>query len=153
MKKPLRLSLCLVALVLAGVAVRAAEAFTPRVNHLAFYVLDLKVSTDFYEKIIGLPTIPEPFHDGKHAWFLIGPKTHLHIISGAAAKLPKEKRNHLCFTVPSVDEFAARLAKNQVPYEDLAGTKSAVTRRPDGVNQIYFQDPDDNWIEINDARE
>ncbi|HWA28349.1 MAG TPA: VOC family protein [Lacunisphaera sp.] len=150
----MKLPRCLVLTgLLAAVVVLRAAPNAPRVNHIAFYVLDLKVSTDFYEKIIGLPTIPEPFHDGKHTWFLIGPKTHLHIISGAAAKLPKEKRNHLCFTVDSVDAFAARLAEHKIPYEDLAGAKSAVTRRPDGVNQIYFQDPDDNWIEINDAKE
>ena len=145
----LHLAGCLLALT---VALRAATV-TPRINHLAFYVLDLKTSTDFYEKIVGLPTIPEPFHDGKHTWFSIGPQTHLHIISGAAAKLPKEKRNHLCFTVPSVDAFAARLNEHKISYEDLAGTKSAVTTRADGVKQIYFQDPDDNWIEINDAKE
>ncbi len=56
-------------------------------------------------------------------------------------------------TVSSVDEFASRLAANKIPYEDLAGQKAAVTHRPDGVNQIYFEDPDDNWIEINDAKE
>jgi lactoylglutathione lyase len=131
----------------------AAATGTPRINHLAFYVIDLKTSTDFYEKIIGLPAIPEPFHDGRHAWFSIGPQTHLHIISGAAAKLPKEKRNHLCFTVTSVADFIVRLDGHKIPYEDLAGKKSAVTTRPDGVKQIYFQDPDDNWIEINDAKE
>lgn len=145
----LRLAGCLL---LLTTALRAAPV-TPRINHLAFYVLDLKTSTDFYTNVVGLTTIPEPFHDGKHTWFSIGPQTHLHIISGAAAKLPKEKRNHLCFTVPSVDEFTVRLKAHQVPYEDLAGTKSAVTTRADGVKQIYFQDPDDNWIEINDAKE
>jgi lactoylglutathione lyase len=134
-------------------AARAAETVAPRVNHIAFYVVDLKVSTDFYEQVVGLPTIPEPFKDGRHTWFLIGPKTHLHIISGAEVRLPKEKRNHLCFTVPSVDAFIARLNERKVPYEDLAGTKSAVTRRPDGVSQIYFQDPDGYWLEINDARD
>jgi len=145
----LRLAGCLLALT---VALRA-ETATPRINHLAFYVLDLKTSTDFYAQVVGLPTIPEPFHDGKHTWFAIGPQTHLHIISGATAKLPKEKRNHLCFTVPSVDAFTGRLNDHKIPYEDLAGTKSAVTTRADGVKQIYFQDPDDNWIEINDAKE
>lgn len=153
MKLP-RLSACLLLLALASTgAARAAETVAPRVNHVAFYVVDLKVSTDFYEKIVGLPTIPEPFHDGRHTWFLIGPKTHLHIISGAKEKLPKDKNAHLCFTVPSVDEFIPRLTQAKVAYENWAGEKSAVTNRVDGVKQIYFQDPDGYWIEINDARE
>ena len=72
---------------MAAAPLRAADVVTPRINHIAFYVADLKVSTDFYEKLIGLPIIPEPFQDGRHTWFLIGPKTHLHIISGAKEQL------------------------------------------------------------------
>lgn len=131
----------------------AAGSVTPRINHIACYVADLKISTDFYEKIIGLPTIPEPFKDGRHTWFLIGPKTHLHIISGAKVSLPKEKNTHLCFTVPSVTDFITRLAQAGVPYENWVGEKMAVTNRVDGVKQIYFQDPDGYWLEINDAKE
>lgn len=148
MKAPALLSL-LLTLAAAAFAANAA----PRFNHAAFYVIDLKVSANFYRDVVGLKEIPEPFRDGKHAWFEIGPKMALHVISGAEKILPKEKRSHLCLSVPSVDVFAARLARAKVTYEDLAGTKGAVTRRPDGVNQIYFQDPDGNWIEINDAKE
>ncbi len=137
----------------ASCAGLCAAADQPRFNHAAFYVADLKISAGFYRDVVGLPVIPEPFHDGKHAWFELGPKQALHIISGADKVLPKEKRTHLCLSVPSVDTFAARLAQHRISYENLAGEKSAVTRRPDGVNQIYFQDPDGNWIEINDAKE
>jgi lactoylglutathione lyase len=139
-------------LLFASVVIRA-EPPAPRVNHIAFYVADLKISTDFYEKVIGLPIIPEPFKDGRHTWFLIGPKTHLHIISGAKISLPKEKNTHLCFTVPSVEEFIPRLKQAGVTYENWPGEKGAVTNRVDGVKQIYFQDPDGYWIEINDAKE
>lgn len=128
------------------------SAQTARIDHVAFYVVDLKTSAGFYREVVGLPEIPEPFHDGKHAWFGLGPGIALHVISGAAAPLPKEKRNHLCLSVPSMDAFTARLAKAGIAYEDLAGKKGAVTLRPDGVHQIYLQDPDGNWIEINDAK-
>jgi lactoylglutathione lyase len=63
------------------------------------------------------------------------------------------KNAHLCFTVPSVDAFITRLTKNSVPYESWEGKKMSVTTRVDGVKQIYFQDPDGYWIEINDAKE
>ena len=56
---------------------------TARINHVAFFVAELEPSAEFYREVIGLAPIPEPFNDGRHAWFLIGPKTHLHIISGA----------------------------------------------------------------------
>jgi len=124
-----------------------------KLNHIAFYVLNLKTSTDFYKNIIGLDTIPEPFHDGHHTWFLIGPKSHLHIISGAIEKTPHDKNTHLCFTVPSVEAFLPILKKNNIPYENWAGEKLAITLRVDGVKQVYFQDPDGYWLEINDAKD
>jgi lactoylglutathione lyase len=132
---------------------RAAEPTNARINHIAFYVRDLKTSTDFYQKVVGLETIPEPFHDGRHTWFLIGPKAHLHIISGATVSLPKEKNTHLCFSVASVDAFIPRLKENNISFESWTGEKSTVTTRPDGVKQIYFQDPDGYWLEINDAKD
>lgn len=138
---------------LIGTGLRAADEVRPRINHIAFYVRDLKVTTDFYLNTIGLEQIPEPFKDGRHSWFLIGPKTHLHIISGATETLPKIKNAHLCFTVPSVDAFVARLVKAKITYENLLGQKGAITLRPDGVKQIYFQDPDGYWLEINDAKD
>lgn len=122
-------------------------------NHIALYVVDLKTSTDFYKDIVGLDTIPEPFHDGRHTWFSVGVKSHLHIISGAKEKKAHEKNSHLCFSVVSVPDFIKVLEKNKVEYENWAGEKMAVTNRVDGVKQIYFKDPDGYWIEINDAKE
>jgi lactoylglutathione lyase len=152
--KRLLTDLCLVLIISLAITNNiSAQASTPRLNHIAFYVKDLKLSSDFYHNVVGLDTIPEPFHDGRHTWFLIGPKSHLHIISGATVSLPKEKNAHLCFTVPSVTDFIKRLTTAKIPYENWAGEKMAVTNRVDGVKQIYFQDPDGYWIEINDARE
>ena len=33
-----------------------------------------------------LDSLPEPFHDGKHAWFAIGQGKQLHIIEGATSR-------------------------------------------------------------------
>lgn len=122
-------------------------------NHIAFYVKDLKTSTDFYRDIIGLDTIPEPFHDGKHTWFRVGPQSHLHIISGETKTVVREKTSHVCFSVPNMDSFLAKLNKAGIPYEDWAGKKQSVTNRVDGVKQIYLTDPDGFWLEVNDAKE
>jgi lactoylglutathione lyase len=124
-----------------------------RLNHIAIYVNDLKKSSDFYSHIIGLDTIPEPFHDGKHTWFSVGDKSHLHVIQGAAAGLTYEKNNHLCFSVTTVENFISVLDKNNVEYENWPGQKKSIQVRPDGVKQIWFKDPDGHWIEINDAKE
>ncbi|HET9433532.1 MAG TPA: VOC family protein [Chitinophagaceae bacterium] len=124
-----------------------------RLNHIALYVTNLQTSTAFYKDVIGLDTIPEPFHDGRHTWFGVGVKSHLHIISGATTKTTHDKNTHLCFSVPSVSDFVKTLEKNKIEYEDWPGTKMKITTRVDGVKQIYFKDPDGYWIEINDAKE
>ena len=124
-----------------------------RLNHIALYVVNLKESTSFYKDVVGLDTIPEPFHDGKHTWFGVGPKSHLHLIEGAKERTPHDKNSHLCFTVPSVDAFITILKKYKTEYESWMGEKNSITTRVDGVKQIYFKDPDGYWVEINDARE
>lgn len=130
-----------------------AKKLTPSLNHIAIYVTDLKTSTNFYMNIVGLDTIPEPFHDGKHTWFSVGPKSHLHLIEGASAKREQDKNSHLCFSIPSVEEFMSILKKNNVEFESWNGDKNTFTKRVDGVKQIYFKDPDGYWLEINDAKE
>lgn len=100
-----------------------------------------------------MDTIPEPFHDGRHTWFEVGPKSHLHLIEGARAKVTQDKNIHLCFSVQSVNQFVEVLKKHKIEFEDWAGSKGTITNRVDGVKQIYFKDPDGYWIEINDARE
>jgi len=151
MKKIISTSLALICIV----SVTFCQDIKPKasLNHIAQYVVDLKVSTDFYTNIVGLDTIPEPFHDGRHTWFAVGPKSHLHIISGAAKKEVHDKNSHLCFIVASVPAFTEVLKKNNIPFESWTGEKNTWTNRVDGVKQIYFTDPDGYWIEINDARQ
>ena len=132
-------------------AVSNTVRLSPTLNHIAIYVTKLQTSTAFYQQIVQLDTIPEPFHDGKHTWFIIGPKSHLHLIEGAATATVHDKHSHLCFSVTSLKSFIEMLDKNNIDYENWAGDKKGVTLRVDAVQQIYFKDPDGYWIEINDA--
>jgi lactoylglutathione lyase len=125
----------------------------PILNHIAVYVVNLTESNNFYQQIIGLDTIPEPFRDGKHCWFSIGAKAQLHLIKGALAPMPHDKNSHLCFSVTSVKNFISTLKKNKIEFENWQGEKNSITKRIDGVQQIYCKDPDGYWIEINDATE
>jgi len=156
MKKTIGILLLMVSFLIGFKHVLQAQSATykpkPVLNHIAVYVVDLKLSTDFYTDIIHLDTIPEPFHDGRHTWFAIGPVGHLHIIQGAKEFTPHDKNNHLCFSVGSIIAFIKILNKNSISYEDWAGEKMKVTNRVDGVHQIYLKDPDGYWLEINDAK-
>ena len=118
-------------------------------NHIAINVADLKKSMAFYEGILKLDTIPEPFHDGKHKWFKIGAHSQLHLIQRATSVSSHDKTNHICFSVASIEDFIGNLKRAGIAYEDLVGQPNVVTLRPDGVKQIYLTDPDGYWIEIN----
>ncbi|SDD09734.1 VOC family protein [Pedobacter soli] len=126
---------------------------TPAVlNHIAVYVSDLKQSTVFYESVFNLKIIPEPFHDNRHTWFSLGPAGQLHLIQGLKGTQNFDKNEHLCFSVPSVDEFVKKLNAQHISFEDWAGKEKGITLRVDGVKQIYFKDPDGHWLEVNDAK-
>ena len=129
----------------------APAAKPPEFNHIAIYVVDLQKSAEFYEKVIGLEKIPEPFHDGRHVWFRMGEHSQLHVVSGAKEVAAHEIDLHFSFRVASVPDFIARLDKAGVKYRSFKGD-GKTTARPDGVTQIYFQDPDGYWIEVNDDK-
>lgn len=122
------------------------------INHTAIFVVDMKKTAQFYGEVIGLDTIPEPFHDGKHIWMKTGEHSALHIIEGADK--PKEyfKNQHTCYTVNDFMAFVERLKKQGISYEDVMGRKNTYTNRVDGVHQLWLRDPDGYWIEINDDR-
>ena len=76
----------------------------------------------------------------------------MHIIQGAEKLKDYYKNNHFCFSVPSVEAFTEKLKKNGIAWEDRDGAQLAITTRVDGVKQIWCQDPDGYWVEINDAK-
>ncbi len=121
-------------------------------NHTAIYVIDVNKSGNFYKQILGLDTVPEPFHDGKHIWLKTGAHTMLHIIQGADAKKEYYKNQHTCFSVPDIVVFAELLKKKEFLFEDVSGNKQVFSTRTDGVHQLWLQDPDGYWIEVNDDK-
>jgi lactoylglutathione lyase len=125
---------------------------TPTVNHVAICTHDLKKSVAFYSDVLQLKKIPNPFKDTIHQWFSIGPGVALHVI---AANCPAEVHDiniHLCFAVPSLPAFMKHLDEYHIKYGDWTGHEKQTQKRADGVLQIYFQDPDGYWIEVNNDK-
>ncbi|MPR31001.1 VOC family protein [Microvirga tunisiensis] len=58
---------------------------------------------------------------------------------------------HVALATGDFKAALARLEQHGVTYVSVARQPKDITIRPDGVRQIYFQDPDGHWIEINDA--
>ncbi|GAB3421865.1 VOC family protein [Niabella aquatica] len=138
-----------------AVNIKAQSDSKPKaiLNHQALYVTDLKKSADFYKNIIGLEQIDEPFKLGKHVWLKTGPHTSLHLILGAENKKEYFKNHHICFSVPSLKTFIEIIKKNNIVWEDAGGKKGAFTTRPDGIQQLWIQDPDGYWLEINNDQQ
>lgn len=130
----------------------SANAQSPQFNHTTIYVVDMNKSADFYEKVMMFKRIPEPFHDNRHIWLKIGEHNQLHIVQGAKQITSHDINIHLAFTVPSVENFAKHLDELNIEYGNWAQDSKTPQPRPDGIKQIYLQDPDGYWIEVNDDK-
>ncbi|MFD3000346.1 VOC family protein [Pontibacter toksunensis] len=123
---------------------------TATINHIALYVHDLNRSVNFYEEVLQFRQIPEPFKDGLHVWFSTGWRSQLHLIEGAPQAVEHEKNTHFCFSVASLNEFMENLDELHIPYGNFAGDPRTPNHRSDGIRQVFFQDPDGYWLEVND---
>ena len=142
----------LVAFLLTVATAQNALAQSPTLlNHIALYVVDLPKSAAFYKDVLRLPEIPEPFKDGKHVWLRIGPHSQLHLIQGNKAQ-DHDINTHLAFSVRNLAKFMQHLDKLNVRYGSWKGELKQITPRPDGVKQVYLQDPDNFWLEVNDDK-
>jgi len=122
-----------------------ASAQGPRFSHQTIFVTDLDRAANFYEKVMELKRIPEPFHDGRHVWFSLGGHGQLHVVSGAKEDIPHDINIHLAFSVPSMAAFTKHLDGANVKYGDWSQKNKTPQVRPDKVLQIYLQDPDGKW--------
>jgi lactoylglutathione lyase len=130
----------------------AQQMQSPAFNHLTIYVVDLQKSSDFYEKVMQLEKISEPFHDNKHTWFKMGEHNQLHVVAGAKEVTPHDINIHLAFSVTSLEAFMKHLNDSQIKFGNWKGDIRAPQIRPDKVKQIYFQDTEGYWIEVNDDK-
>lgn len=90
----------------------------------AIHVRDLQKSAAFYETILGLKRMPDPFKDGRHVWFRMGSRDQLHLIGGATEVAKQDMNAHLSFRVPSLEDFVTRLDQAQVKYVNSMGEES-----------------------------
>jgi len=133
-------------------AQNTAAGNQPVFNHAALCAKNLSKTAAFYSTVLQLQRIHHPFNDTLHVWFKIGEGLALHVIQGQCPDTVHNIGIHLCFSVPNLDLFMKHLDAMNVKYGDWTGEPKKVQLRPDGVHQIYLQDPDGFWIEVNDAK-
>lgn len=120
---------------------------------MALSVKDLDASVSFYTRVLQLDIIPIPPEMTGIVWLSLGGGKELHLVSVIKEEVRTNKAVHLALSTSNFDGFIQRLSDMNISYSDFQGNPNTVSLRPDGIKQIYFQDPDSYWIEVNSVSE
>ena len=132
---------------------RAQEvsSFNLTFNHLALSVKDVDRSAEFYKNILNLQEITNRTKINGIRWFSFGDGKELHLISILTEKVTINKAVHFALTSSNFDALVKSLTEMNITYSDWPGKPNTINIRDDGIKQIYFQDPDGYWIEVNNV--
>ncbi|MEQ8472473.1 MAG: VOC family protein [Marinoscillum sp.] len=142
----------LITILLIGIKV-SGQDYTPqaRIDHLAVVVTDLSESAKFYSEILGLKEITNQTKKSNIRWFQFADNIELHLIQTSKEGIQTKKDLHFAIAINSLPDFMKMLESRGVPFESWQGESNQSNSRPDGIKQVYIQDPDGYWIEVNDA--
>ncbi len=144
------LNYLLIFFTLAGVIwSQEADKVSLSFNHLALSVSDVDRSAEFYKDVLGLEEITNRTKMEGIRWFSLNEGKELHLISIIKEKVTINKAVHVALTTPEFDTFIETLSAKNITYSDWPGTGGKINIRSDGIKQIFFQDPDHYWIEVN----
>jgi catechol 2,3-dioxygenase-like lactoylglutathione lyase family enzyme len=118
-------------------------------NHIALSVKSLDKSALFYKEVMQLQEITNKTKIEGIRWFALGEGKELHLVSILKEPVTINKAVHFALTTSNFDRCIKNLNTNKITYSDWPGTPNKITIRSDGIKQIYFQDPDGYWIEVN----
>jgi len=152
-----------------GIQARRATrvgSFTRGIHHLALCTDDMKATTEFYTRVLGMPLIHAmkvphglgtgpgnrgnpPYEDIRHYFFDMGNDSLLAFFEIPKGKEPKANRNAIgamqhCAFVVTPERFAeieARLRKHKISYN------GPIPQLP-GLDGIYFYDPNGFRLEF-----
>ena len=125
------------------------NSFNFSFNHVSLSVKDLDSTCDFYKNTLGLQEITNRTKKEGIRWFSLGEGKELHLISTVKEPVTINKAIHLGLTTQNFDSFVSNLDKLKIKYNDWDGNVNKITVRADGIKQIYLQDPNGYWIEVN----
>jgi len=120
-------------------------------DHVALSVKDVDRSAGFYKDVLKLQEITNRTKMSGIRWFSLGGGKELHLISILNEPVIINKAVHLAVATPNFDGYIRTLDVRNIAYSDWPGAAHTVNKRADGVKQIYLQDPDGYWIEVNSA--
>jgi len=120
-------------------------------NHIALSVNNVDKSIEFYKKVFNLKEIKNKASESKTRWLSLGENKQLHLIPRPNSEIKTNKAVHFALTTSNLDLFIEDLKTLKIDYSDWHNTPNKDYVRKDGIKQVYFQDPDEYWIEVNNA--
>ena len=122
-------------------------------NHQALLVNDLNQSGDFYNNILGFEEIEVGAgQNPPKRWFKSDDGMEIHLISTKEKLKSIPKGVHMAFSVKNFNLFINNLKGNNITYGNWRGDENQIQLRNDGYKQIFFQDPQGYWIEVNNVK-
>ena len=118
-------------------------------NHIAISVKNVDKSVDFYQRVLQLKEIENTASNSKTRWLLLAEGKQLHLIPRPDFKVKTNKAVHFALATNLINEVKNHLNQLNITYSDWKNTPKKDYVRKDGIEQIYFQDPNGYWIEIN----
>ncbi len=121
-------------------------------NHIALSVKNVDASIAFYQSIFNFKEIENTASNSKTRWLSINEDKQLHLIPRPDSEIKTDKALHFAFSTPNFDSFIRTLEDLDIEFSDWKDTPNKDYIRKDGIRQVYFQDPNDYWIEVNEAK-
>ena len=147
-----KITLIVILLAFSGM-LRAQDAgsFKLTFDHFALSVKDVDRSAKFYKNVLKLQEITNRTKIPGIRWLSLDEGKELHLISILGGDIKVNKAVHLGLATPKFDYVIKTLDELKITYSDWPGVARTINKREDGVKQIYFQDPDGYWIEVNNV--
>jgi catechol 2,3-dioxygenase-like lactoylglutathione lyase family enzyme len=122
-----------------------------RLDHLVLTVRSIDATVDFYRRAVGLDVVT--FGDGRQALQVGGQKINLHEAGHEfepKARHPTPGSGDICIvTDETLDAVIDRLVQLGIPIEEGPVARTGAVG---ALLSIYVRDPDDNLVEIANAR-
>ena len=109
------------------------------INHFTIITKQLKVSIDFYDVCLNLKEGPRPNLKFNGAWLYFEKKPIIHLVEGV--QLQQGVIDHVALSVSNIGSYEKKLKNLGIEYKK--------NKLSNGINQIFFHDPNEAKIELN----